>query len=87
MLIYMGVYMWHSLHTYFLNGIGKIRLQMVVVLAGVFLGIPFILYMGKQYGLIGIVSANTAIFAVMGLFYTIQFKKIISGTATSIWNR
>jgi O-antigen/teichoic acid export membrane protein len=87
MLIYMGVYMWHTLHVYFLNGIGKIRLQLVVVMCGIFLGIPFILYLGKLYGLTGVVIANSVIFAVMGLFYTIQFKKIISGTATRIWNR
>ncbi len=87
MLIYMGFYMWHTLHVYFLNGIGKIRLQLVVVLSAIALGIPLILYMGKLYGLVGVVGANAAIFAVMGLIYTIQFKKIISGTAASIWNR
>jgi hypothetical protein len=60
---------------------------LVVVMCGIFLGIPFILYLGKLYGLTGVVIANSVIFAVMGLFYTIQFKKIISGTATRIWNR
>ncbi len=87
MLIYMGVYMWHTLHVYFLNGIGKIRLQLIVVLSGIAIGIPLILYLGKQYGLVGVVGANSAIFAVMGVIYTAQFKKIIRGNATGIWSR
>lgn len=87
MLVYMAVYMWHTLHVYFLNGIGKIRLQLIVVLTSITVGIPLILYLGKLYGLNGVVAGNALIFFVMGLVYTLQFKKIISGTATGIWNR
>lgn len=87
MLFYMAAYMWHTLHTYFLNGIGKIRLQLIVLTTGLAGGIPAILYFGKLYGLVGVVAANSVLFAVMGIIYTIQFRKIITGTATRIWNR
>jgi O-antigen/teichoic acid export membrane protein len=87
MFIYMAAYMWHTLHTYFLNGIGKIRLQLFVLLTGLAIGIPCIFYFGKIYGLVGVVAVNSVLFAVMGGIYTIQFKKIINGTAKSIWDR
>ncbi|GEO11234.1 lipopolysaccharide biosynthesis protein [Segetibacter aerophilus] len=85
MLVYMIVYMWHTLHVYFLNGIGKIRLQLFVVLVGVLANIPLVIYLGKQFGLPGIVCGNSLTFGVMGLIYTVQYEKIISGKASGVW--
>ncbi len=87
MVIYIIVYMWHTLHVYFLNGIGKIRLQLIVVIACAIFNIPLAVYLGRIYGLPGIVGANSIIFAFMGLIYTIQYRKIILETATNIWNK
>ena len=87
MLVYMAAYMWHTLHVYFLNGIGKIRLQLFVLLGGLAAGLPAILYFGKIYGLIGVVASNAVLFTVMGAIYTVQFKKIITATAKGIWDR
>ena len=87
MLIYVIVFTWHTLHTYFLNGIGKIRLQLTVITTGAVLNIPLVIYLGKIYGLVGVVSANSITFTLMSLIYTIQYKKIISETASNIWNK
>jgi O-antigen/teichoic acid export membrane protein len=87
MLFYMAAFMWHTLHVYFMNGVGKVRLQLVVLIAGITVGVPLIVYFGKLYGLIGVVGTNAVLFSVMGVVYTIQFKKIMNGTATGIWDR
>jgi O-antigen/teichoic acid export membrane protein len=87
MLIYVMAYMWHTLHVYFLNGIGKIRLQLFVVVAGAIFNIPLAVYLGGRYGLQGVVGANSITFTIMGLIYTVQYRKIVSGTAVSIWNK
>lgn len=87
MLVYMLIYTWHSLHVYFLNGIGKIRLQLYVVVIGVLFNVPLAIYLGKIYGLPGIVGANSITFALMGSVYTVQYQKIVSGTATKLWNQ
>ncbi len=86
-LLYIVVYMWHTLHVYFLNGIGKIRLQLLVIIAGVIFNIPLAVYAGRMFGLPGIVCANTLTFTIMGLIYTFQYKKIVWDTASGIWNR
>ena len=87
MLLYVIVYSWQTLHVYFLNGIGKIKLQLFVVIAGAILNIPLAIYLGKKYGLAGIVSSNTIIFFIMGMIFTIQYNKIVNETAFKIWNK
>ncbi len=58
----------------------------IVVLTGVVINIPLAVYLGKLYGLPGIVSANTITFFWMAMVYTIQYKKIASQTALVILN-
>lgn len=87
MLLYVIVFTWQSLHVHFLNGIGKIRLQLFIVIAGATLNIPLAIFLGKNFGLPGIVSANTIVFLFMGTIFTYQYKKIVSQTAYKIWNR
>jgi len=87
MLIYVMVFTWQSLPVYFLNGIGKIRLQLFIVIAGATLNIPLAIFLGKNFGLPGIVIANTIVFLFMGTIFTYQYKKIVSQTAYKIWDR
>ncbi len=87
MLIYIIIYMWHTLHVYFLNGVGKIRLQLFLVILCSLVNIPLAIYLGRHFGLLGIVISNSVIFLIMGTIYTIQYNKIIFGTATNIWNK
>ncbi|WP_461450185.1 lipopolysaccharide biosynthesis protein [Mucilaginibacter sp.] len=87
MLIYVIVFTWQTLHVYFLNGIGKIKLQLVVVICGVFVNIPLSIYFGEKFGLPGIINANTIVFFLIGGICTIQYNKIVNKTAKGIWNQ
>ena len=85
MFLYVVIFMWHTLHVYFLNGVGIIRLQLVLVTVAAVINIPLAIYLGKICGLSGIISANTIVFFIMGVVYTIQCNKIITKKATKIW--
>jgi O-antigen/teichoic acid export membrane protein len=85
--VYFIANMWQSIHLYFLNGIGKIKLQLILVILSAFLNIPLAFFLGKKFGIPGIVSANTVVFLVMNIFFTIQTQKIVNKTAKGIWNR
>lgn len=87
MLINVIVFMWHTLHVFFLNGIGKIRLQLFVILIGAIVNIILAILLGNIFGLPGVVGANSLVFGTMALIYTIQYKKIISNKAVGLWNR
>lgn len=87
MTIYVIAYVWQMLHVYLLNGIGKIRLQLILVTISALLNVPIAIILGKSFGLAGIVTANTIFFVVMGILFSIQCEKIIQQRATNIWNK
>ncbi|MFD2937237.1 lipopolysaccharide biosynthesis protein [Spirosoma flavum] len=87
MLLYVMVYSWQTLHVYFLNGVGKIRLQLYTIIIGATFNIPLSVCLGKKYGITGIVSANTIIFLLMSIIFTFQYTKIINEKSTKIWDK
>ncbi len=87
MAFYVMAYMWQTLHVYLLNGVGKVRLQLYLVIGSSLANIPLAVFLGKHYGLAGVVSANTILFTIMGIIFSIQCEKIINQTATGIWDR
>lgn len=79
---------WSSTYTLFLNGIGKIRLQFRVQLIQALFFFPLSYFFFKlDFGLASLVIPGI-IFGTASIFiFTTQYKKIVSQTATGIWNR
>ena len=77
------------LNCYFLNGVGKIKLQFYLYIFSTLINIPLGVFLGKSYGLIGVVFSNIIIFVYMNVFLWIQANYILKGiTANSrfkIW--
>jgi O-antigen/teichoic acid export membrane protein len=86
-MIYVIIYMWQTLHVYFLNGVGKLRLQLLVIIPAAIVNIPLAISLGRIYGLPGIVYANCIIFLIIGIIFTVQYEKIVSNKASRIWNK
>ncbi len=87
MAFYVMAYMWQTLHVYLLNGVGKVRLQLYLVIASSMANIPLAIFLGKKFGLVGIVSVNTFLFTIMGIIFSIQCEKIINQTAKGVWDK
>jgi O-antigen/teichoic acid export membrane protein len=87
MTFYVIIYMWQTLHVYFLNGIGKIKLQLILVLTSAVLNLPVAIYLGRHWGLPGIITANTIFFLLMGTIFYYQVQKILNQTARGIWGK
>jgi O-antigen/teichoic acid export membrane protein len=87
MTMYVIAFMWQTLHVYLLNGVGKIRLQLILFTASSLVNIPLAVLLGKKFGIAGVISANTLLFIVMGIFFSIQCEKIMSQTAAKLWDR
>ncbi|HEY5535408.1 MAG TPA: oligosaccharide flippase family protein [Ignavibacteria bacterium] len=84
---YVIVNSWQAIYIHFLNGIGKIHIQLYLVIVFSILNIPIAIFLGKRIGLAGITYSNTVIFIIMGIIYAIQAKKIINNRANGIWNK
>jgi len=82
---YIIVCSWQNIHVYFLNGIGKIRLQLYLVIFSGLVNIPIAIVLGRTMGLAGVTLSNAILFAVMGIVFSVQVKKIINNKAKGIW--
>lgn len=77
-----------STFTLFLNGIGKIRLQLRVVFIQALLFFPLsYLFFKLNFGLSSLVIPGIIFASVSAFVFTIQYKKIINNSALGIWNK
>jgi O-antigen/teichoic acid export membrane protein len=85
MLLYYMVYMRWTLYGNFINGIGKVSLQLYITLIEVIVHIPLTIFLSYQYGLNGAVLSMTITSLVNVIWPPIQIKKILCGTEKGIW--
>ena len=85
--IYIGILIFSLFYSNILNGIGKIWLLtlMTLIEAGTFLPVAY--FLGKEYGLIGIVTALIIVNSLCAVTNFIQFRKLVNMTAIGIWNK
>lgn len=88
MAIYIFILIYSMCYSYFINGIGKLRLQMIVSVSAAQIFIPLAYIVVQASG--SIISFMTVMCLVNlpGLIVNIiQFKKLINGKAKGIWNK
>ncbi|WP_276372795.1 MATE family efflux transporter [Chryseolinea sp. H1M3-3] len=89
MFVYVVTINWGAIFVTFINGVGKIRLQLYIsIIAGV-LNIPLSILFAKTFNLgpAGIILATTLCLSYGPILAPIQYKRIISNTAKGIWNK
>jgi O-antigen/teichoic acid export membrane protein len=88
--VLMGVYVtisnWNNIYAYFINGVGKIRLQLYCAIICGIVFLPLAIEMCKRFGMNGIIAAM-CIVLLPGSIILIQYGKIINKTAIGIWNK
>jgi O-antigen/teichoic acid export membrane protein len=82
-----GFQIWQGIFIQFLNGISKVMLQLYVLLFFSAINIPLAIFLGKRFGISGVVLSSVLIFAVFGSIMFVQAEKIINNKAKGIWNR
>jgi O-antigen/teichoic acid export membrane protein len=82
---YVVINTWNSIFSQFLNGVGKIKLQLYSGIWGSVLNIPLAVYMGKTFGIAGVIFSTVLLAAINMSWSYMQYKKIINNTASGIW--
>lgn len=85
--IYTIVLLWSTCFSTFLFGIGKLKVQLINTVTISLLFIPLALWLSKLMGITGIVIALFITNLSGAVLNPIQYYKIISGSASGIWNR
>ena len=72
---------------YLINGIGKVRLQLIVYFFFSVFSFPIMYYMCSLYSIQGLLVIPTLVYLVQAVIGRIQLTKIISGEQKGIWNK
>jgi O-antigen/teichoic acid export membrane protein len=84
---YIIVNAWCSIYSVFLNGVGKLKLQFYSGIIGALVNIPLAIFMGKKFGVTGVVVSSLVLAVGNALWSPVQYRKIMNNTATGIWNQ
>jgi Na+-driven multidrug efflux pump len=91
--IIMGLYTiilaWNQIYVFFINGVGKIKLQLYMSFITTIINIPLSIYFAKtlNIGSTGIMIATCVCLFIGSVWVPIQYKKIINNKATGIWGK
>lgn len=85
--VYVSIFNWNNMFAYFVNGMGKIRLQLYcsVISGGTF--IPLAIILGQIWGLVGIIGSMCVSLLISAVLMPIQLRLLIAKSATGIWNK
>jgi O-antigen/teichoic acid export membrane protein len=80
---------WNNIFGYFINGVGKVRIQLYYSILTAILNIPLSIFLAKYAGLgiTGIMVATNISLIFASIWSPIQYIKIINGSAKGIWNK
>jgi O-antigen/teichoic acid export membrane protein len=91
LLLLMGLYYilfsWCQIFGFFINGVGKIRLQLYMGIIQAVINIPISIFFAKYLGLgsAGVILGTCVCLALGAVWAPMQYHKIINGTARGIW--
>ena len=78
---------WNAIFSHFLNGLGKIQLQLRIGILAALINVPLALYLGMRIGIEGVLLANLIV-SVLGVWlYPLQCYKLLNQKPKGIWNK
>lgn len=86
-LIYISFFNLNNCVTYLINGLNKIRIQIITSLTITALYIVIVFFSGKRLGIEGVVLSMAASYIAMSFIHLYQCKLLIRQKATGIWNK
>lgn len=76
-----------NIYMYMINGIGKVRIQLIIYSSFAVIAYPIMTLMCKYWGITGLLLVPVVVYAVQGILCRIQLKKILQNTATGLWDK
>ena len=86
MSIFVMVLTRYGIYTSALNGMGKLKIQLIFLISSAIVNIPLSVFLIHKIGISGTIIANTIVFGLMNLIFTHQVNLIVNGKARGIWN-
>ena len=89
MAFYVLLLTFNMIYVNFINGVGKIKLQLIVSVFVMILNIPLSVFFAKYLNLesTGVILATNSFLLITVILWPIQYRKIIKNKATGIFNK
>ena len=85
--IYVCISIGTGIFSTYVNGIGKLRVQLIATLLQAIIFIPFAVWAGKAWGVKGIIISLIFTSGINLVWGPIQCYKLLNGKAYGIWNK
>ena len=85
--VYILFLIFGNIYMYMINGIGKVRIQLIIYASFALFSYPVMTFMCKRYGIPGLLIVPVVVYIIQGILGRIQLKRILKQTATGIWNK
>lgn len=87
--LFVVVYVWYSIFVYFINGTGKIKLQLITSVIVAVLNIPLSIFLARNLGMgaAGVILGSCITYLPGAILGPIQYYKLVNERATGIWGK
>ena len=87
--IFIVIQSYNLIYTYFINGVGKLRVQLFITVFSILFNIPASIFLATYAGLgvSGVIMATTISMSLSAIIKTIQYNKIVNLKAEGVWNK
>jgi O-antigen/teichoic acid export membrane protein len=87
--LFIAIYVWYIIFIYFINGTGKITLQLYFSVAVAILNIPVSIFFASVLGMgtAGVILGSCVTYLPGAIIAPIQYHKIITGRDKGIWGK
>ena len=89
MALFVLISTWSNIFTFFINGVGKLRLSLITASINALLNIPLSIFLAKylNLGINGVILGTTISLSIGAIFRPIQYYKIINKKDIGIWSK
>lgn len=86
--MYVGLQMYGSLLTHFINGFGSLRISLYTASVNMLINIPLSIFLAKylNMGVVGVLCATGISVFLSALLRIVQLRKLLNGNASGVWN-
>lgn len=87
--LFVLINVWVSIFTYFINGTGKIKLQLYSTVFAALISVPLAIYLSKYVGLgaAGVVLGSCIAYVPVAILSPIQYLRIVNKKDSGIWGK
>jgi O-antigen/teichoic acid export membrane protein len=86
-LIYILSQVIGAIYMQMINGIGTVRIQMITYILFALFSLPLMMYSCRLLGIVGIVIMPSIVYLGQAIIGKIQLHKLMTHTASGIWNK